>query len=391
MHYIAAVQLKGFYVFHARQRHPEMGERPGCVTRDDRVLEPNSFAEAKGVSCGMSLRAARAILADGVFVAWEREHFAAEHADWLEGCLLYANEVETTDQHEAFVDLSGHPDPLSIVERLQATVTAQAGVECEVGLGPSKWIARLALGQTDQRIALTDPGRFVSGLPVAALLPLSPEHRQRLEFFGYRAIGDVAKTPYSALIGQFGLEAHTLALCCKGQLSDPVEPNYPECSLSDEIRFESPIDNAIALEHGVRLMSEHLGEALLEQDRSGNEARLVIEPDGEDPIARTRIFTKPIRCPESTAVALGLLLRPCVHQPIIALRAQLMRLRMGTGSQGELALPSLAGRVRERRLDRAFRVIRSVYGDRSIARASDLEVSRRTLVVREWRDHFDRY
>src|SRR4029077_12131148 len=87
------------------------------------------------------------------------------------------------------------------------------GLACSVGIGPSKFIAKLATEEAKPSASPTGPvpGRgvfvvapdevsdFLRPLPVGALWGVGPATRERLGRLGVSTVGDLARLPLDAL------------------------------------------------------------------------------------------------------------------------------------------------------------------------------------------------
>ena len=106
------------------------------------------------------------------------------------------------------------------------------------------------------RFLLTQP-RWLAPLP-ASLLPLNGVELARLEGFGIRTLGDVAKVPAASLaefMGPDGIRDWQLA---QGIDPDLVLPTPLPERLSEQLEFPFPVDTVPAIEAGIRSLTERL-------------------------------------------------------------------------------------------------------------------------------------
>lgn len=373
MHYILYLRLPGFY---ARSFSGE-GMGPIVIYRDKRVLDANGAAMAKQIFRGMPLVEAKSILDRAQWVPWREDDYREAQVAWLDQCAIFSDSIQPEEQHTAWVDLSGHPDPKSLAIRLSETLPV-----AEVGAGPSRWMARLA---SEVGIGLDGArGAFLSEVPTRLLSPIDPRHRERLEFLGYRTVGEVARAPLAAMRDQFG-EASTMILACaRGGWADPVTPLYPRDSVSARIQFEGEVDDLQTLDRGLQELARLLAERLVPNDLQSK--RLILDLDYEVGTTRlARNFTKPISGYATALSALRLMVSSPPRNPVVRLRARLENATKIKRIQRELT-----GRTgeeeRSRSIEAAFQHVRSVFGDASVKAGGEIEIARRARVLKAWKD-----
>ncbi len=368
------IWLEGFYVATA--------DGADLVVREGIILDATKAAKQKGLVPGMELRQAKAIQPNITFQKWRREEYEQREKAWLDLCVDFTGVIEPEDQHSAFLDLSLHPKPIDVAEKLVRTLVDKTGLQVRYGLAPSKWMARLAEMREDLGKAAQDPVGFLQDLPVDDLLPIPLEHRQRLRFLGYRKIGELAQIPFEVLQGQFGEEAYSITQAARGALYEEVQALYPMGALRDSFVFDGAVESLEILTSATKLLAKRIGDRLESKSLEGAKFKLTIEDEDGEIIARGKKFSKPVRCPRTALAALRILLEEPFEKPITALRVAIDDLKRVKSYQAEL----LPGRERYRQVDGTLRHIRTAYGDLSIQKGSDIQLPRRILVLREWKN-----
>lgn len=374
MNYIVYLRLRYFYVSGLREPNPTV------LLRDKFVLDADRRAEERGVRLGMKESDARAILERGSFVVWRGDRYEAASRRWLDVCCAFANAIEPEDQHSAYLDLTGHPQPWELIPKLQERLAEETGLPMEIGVARSKWIAKLAAAHGNPWEAHVSPADFLAPLPVFALSPIAPEHRARLRFLGYRTVEEASRLSAEALQSQFGKEGARIHRAARGALFEPVRAVYPPESLSEFFAFEGPADTRESLDRGIEVLAKRIGARLRTTDRIGYEMALFLEAEGKT-LFRERTFAKPIGCERAAGSACRLLLAD-LDTPILSIRALMKRLERPARCQ-----PRLFGlRQGDARIDRTLRTLRTLFGDHSVRRASEIPQPRRRRVLREWMD-----
>jgi len=356
--------------------------------RDKMVLDSNPAAIARGILPGMEQRQAANLIQGCTFRIWDREAFVERQNEWLDICAEFTGIVEPVDQHIAAIDLSGHPHRVETAEKLVRLLIDKMHLPLEYGAAASKWVAELASHYLNSEIATRDPAAFLAPLPVSNLLPVSPEHRQRLDFLGYRKIGQVAKVPIQTLRDQFGEEGLTIAQAAQGGVSEPVRAMYPLGSLRECFLFESPVEDLETIRLTRNLLAARLTERL--DGRQSSLAILEIEREDGSLERKERPFTKAIYNSLTANSALRLLLpdEPIAEenitkqtQAIVALRVTLQQLQPVRQRQHQLIETNSRPAA-----ESAVRYVNSTFGDQAVRLGAEIIPPRRERVLREWRN-----
>ncbi|MBX7132364.1 MAG: hypothetical protein K1X67_06775 [Fimbriimonadaceae bacterium] len=427
-------------------RHPLPATRPTIVHHEKVVLDACPHAQGRGVRIGMSLSEAKATLYEARFVPYKPEDFAEAREKWLLSCAEVSDVVEPLLDHEALIDLSGHPQPVEIADRLlrrlgAASSCGVAGVmncaprlgQCPSGsrtwqpdfnsmtqslwgtargaIARTPWVARLAADRLFEsapfRLGLCsvtyveDPVSFLSPLPVSCLTPVERAHQERLAFLGYRTIGQVQSAPFSALKAQFGSAGVLIREASLGKVGETVQPLFPPDSVSLRKRFDGEISDSEVLERVLCDLASSLARELTLKDLQGKEVVLSFDFEDGSSMTTERLFVKPLYSVASTTTALLTLFRS-LDQELLAggvtqIRVRLPRLKRVVSRQVSLASadPRLAllRPSSHRKMNRegptpaeiGLREAQQSFPEGTIQRASDVEEPRRKKVLRAWR------
>jgi DNA polymerase-4 len=390
MRYLVWVELDGFYASVFSESAPLI------VVRDRQVLDANPMARHRGVAVGQGERQAKALVDGLIARPWQADRYAELRNAWLDVCTEFTGVIEPEDQHAASLDLSGHPDPLDVAERMVRALTRLGMGHVRYGIAPSKWIAHMAALQQDARWSVDDPAAFLAPLPVLGLLPIASELRERLHFLGYREIGDLAQIPLATLRNQFGDEGMRIRQAALGALFDPVAARYPEGSLRDCFIFDGPVDSSEMIENALDALAKRVGVRLAEGAWQSGKVRLTVEDEEGNRTNVERKFTKPLRCPLTTRAAFRLMVGEATPaqtirrlqnagSAIASIQVTLSDLEVSRRQQAALNGFVPEG-VRRPPADAAIHYLRTVYGDRAVRWANEVEVPRRVQVLREWKN-----
>lgn len=400
MHYFLYVRLHGFYSRTLQGVQPELQGQPVVVVRSKRVLD--SSDEAANVSSGMTLSEARAILRDGRFIQWEEERYRDAQRVWLDLMAEYTDVIEPRSQHEAFLDLSLHPDPVDIAQQIRHDLGERLGWSAGIGLASTKWLAELSAErsneergqasliqeQIDLSHPLNDPEGYMAGQPIDSMLPVPRECRERLKFLGYHSAGSVARLPLSLLREQFNGQALLIYQACRGGVFQPVEPRYPERALLERVVFDGPLQDLLLLDRSLGDLARKIAAKLEQGDLQGTALSAVVQVEEGLPMSVEREFTKPMHTEREVLTGLRLLLEPVLasaESGVLAIRIQMPRLQHVRKIQTTLDA-RLPKKERAASSASAFQHIRKVFGDHAIEVASQIAEPRRKLLMRTWKE-----
>ncbi len=276
---IIHLDLDAFFCAVEEQRDPTLAGRPFAVggkpeTRG--VIATCSYAARRfGVRSAMpSSRAVRLcpglVLLSPRFDAYQaasRQVMARLHAltPW----------VEQLSIDEAFVDATELPEAGEVIaRRLQATIRAELGLPCSLGVAANKLVAKIAtdVGKAavprdgpPNAVRVVPPGEeaaFLAPLPVEALWGVGPKTAERLRESAITVIGDLARWPVRDLVLRFGRLGHELSCRARGIDSRPVAPHREAKSISKETTFARDVRDAALLREELRRLSRGVGTQL---------------------------------------------------------------------------------------------------------------------------------
>ena len=363
-----------------------MDSRPLVVHHDGSVLDADTALLSQGVSLGGTLSEAKTILRDSArFVRYSEDDYVLARNHWLDFCLAYSDRIEHAMPHEAYIDLTGHPDPAD----LACSLVKSLGMPLECGLAPGKWVARLASQRIDECRPNIVPVRcvptFLMEVPTASLSPVPHEHRQRLEFLGYRWVRELRAASMSVLKGQFGKDAFLIYEATRGRALDSVVPNYPLRAVSRKVCFDAPVSNSLTLDEAVVRLSAELAHDLCSHDQTAEEIRVFFEDEDGRHHMTGRKFAQPVQSATSLCVAVRALWKQALLSfPPMGVRILLSGLkRAPRGQKSLLGFPNDSERARS--CESTLGCLRAAFGETVVQKAGELTVPRRELVLRAWK------
>jgi DNA polymerase-4 len=305
---IAHVDMDAFYVSVELQRRPELRGKPVVVAgTGPRAVVTTASYEARrfGVFSATPAERARRLCPQAIFVAPDFEAYRARSREVMAVLHEHVELVEVVGLDEAYLDLSDLAQPKSAARRIKATVLARTGLNCSIGMGPSKLVAKVASDaeKPDGFVVLTREQaceRF-AGEPPGLIPGIGPKTVERLNERGIGTLGELAAIPSSVLASWFGdrLGPHLGALA-RFQDERAVTTYRKSKSESRETTFDRDLVGIEALEPILVRLTGELCQTLVKQGSSGRTVGIKVRLD--DFSTHTRARTREAPTNEFTVV-----------------------------------------------------------------------------------------
>jgi DNA polymerase IV len=377
---ILHVDMDAFYASVEIRERPELVERPvvvGGVGPRGVVSSANYIAREFGVRSAMPTAHARRLCPHAVFLPPTFELYQEVSAGVLALFRDITPLVEPLSLDEAFLDVAGalrrlRSTPAAIGAEIRRRVFAEHRISCSVGVGPTKFVAKLASGLAKPDGMLVVPRgeieAFLHPLPVSALWGVGKATAERLAAIGLDRVADVAATPLPRLRRAVGVaQAEHLRALALGHDSRPVVAESAEKSVGAEETFEVDHFDRILLARELLRLSERTAGSLRSKGLAGRTVSIKVRYADFTTISRSRTLpTATDVTQEIYRTAVRLLTE---HVPPGAVRLIGVRVeQLGPSGRGQLALdaPEHGWREADQAADRA----RGRFGTAAVRPAS---------------------
>ncbi len=302
---IIHVDMDAFYASVEQRDRPELRGRPVIVggSPDRRGVVASASYEARkyGIRSAMSSQKAWRLCPDAVFVP---PNFKAYHqvSQQIRAIFLTLTPlVEPLSLDEAYLDVTentlGEPLAQNLAARIKKQIREQTGLTASAGVGPNKFIAKVASDlRKPDGLVVVPPQKaleFIEKLPVEKLWGVGPATATRLHALGLRTAKDIRTYDLAALereLGKFGLFLHGLSI---GQDDRPVDPSWDPKSSGSETTFDRDVLDLDVLREKIAEQIEENVAWLRKEGRLGRTVTLKVRYKDFKTITRSRTLGFP--------------------------------------------------------------------------------------------------
>lgn len=301
---ILHVDMDAFFAAVEVLDQPGLRGRPVIVGTANRgvVLSATYQARSFGVHSAMPVAQALRLCPAAVLVPPRHQRYAEVSAAVHRVFQQVTPVVEPIASDEAFLDVSGAirrlGRPAVIGQLIREQVAAEQGITCSVGIGATKFVAKLASQRAKPDGLLVVPAEgtlaFLHPLPVGRLWGVGERTEQTLHALGLRTVGDLAAAPPDTLRRAVGKAAavHLHALS-RGEDPRPVVPDVPDRSIGAEETFERDLGDTREIHRALLALSERTAARLRRSGSTGRTVSIKIRYSDFTTVGRSRTLHSP--------------------------------------------------------------------------------------------------
>ena len=275
------VDMDAFFVSVEELFNPELKGKAVIVggPRDARGVVAAASYEARkfGVHSAMPLRTAAKFCPQAIFVNGHPDRYR-EYSEKAHHVLTsFSPLVEMASIDEAYLDMTGterlHGPPLRAAHTLHQKMKTETQLNCSVGLGASRLIAKVSSAQAKPNGVLwIVPGqeaKFLAPLNVREIPGIGKVTEKNLHDLGIRKVGDLARYEESFLEQHFGKWGLAMAGKARGEdaggwFDNKVGADTDAKSISHEHTYNEDTADAGQMESTLMRLSEMVGRRLRE-------------------------------------------------------------------------------------------------------------------------------
>ena len=277
------VDMDAFFVSVEELFDPTLRGKPVVVggQRHERgVVSAASYAARKfGVHSAMPLRTAAKLCPQAVFVDGHPDRYRECSEKVHKVLMSFSPQVEMASIDEAYLDMTGtsrlHGPPLKAAHLLHQRMKSDTMLNCSVGIGSSRLIAKVSSAQAKPNGVLwIVPGqeaKFLAPLDVREIPGVGKVMESNLHAIGIKKVGDLSGLEDSELEERFGKWGLALAGKARGEdaggwFDAEVGAGEDAKSISHEHTYDEDTADSNQLESTLMRLSEMVGRRLRESN-----------------------------------------------------------------------------------------------------------------------------
>jgi DNA polymerase-4 len=390
---ILHVDLDAFFVEVCRQRHPELRSVELLVVggrRDQRgVVQSASYGARKfGIHAGMPIAQAVRLCPAATFFQGSFIHYRDASRAVRAVLQRFSPTVVMASLDEAYLDFGGtdrlYPiSLLPVAERIRDTVRDETGLDCSIGIGPNRMIAKLASDSAKPRGLMEvragwEEG-FLAGLPLSAMPGVGPKTAARWAELGLTDVHQVQQMDEAALARLVGGDARGLKRRAHGHAGSTLRGERLPKSMSRETTLSRDLRDPEELEAILSLLTARVAGQLREEQLVARTVTLKLRHDDFHTVTRRRTLEAATDLDAELYDAARGLFREAFED--VRSRNRGVRLigvaatNLGVAAEADLFEPPERQRLRE--LSAAVDKVRGKYGFGAVTPGSVLRARRR--------------
>ena len=304
------VDMDAFFVSVEELYDPALKGKPVVVggQRHERgVVSAASYAARKfGVHSAMPLRTAAKLCPQAVFVNGHPERYRECSEKVHKVLCAFSPQVEMASIDEAYLDMTGtarlHGPPLKAAHALHSRMKAETRLNCSVGIGSSRLIAKVSSGQAKPNgvlwIVPGEESKFLGPLDVREIPGVGKVMESHLHALGIKKVADLAKLEEGELEDRFGKWGLALAGKARGEdaggwFDTEVGEDTGAKSISHEHTYNEDTADVSQLEATLMRLCEMVGRRLRESNLHARTVQLKLRYKDFTTITRAHTLAAP--------------------------------------------------------------------------------------------------
>ena len=382
------VDMDAFFVSVEELFDPALKGKPVVVggQRDERgVVSAASYAARKfGVHSAMPLRTAAKLCPQAIFVDGHPDRYRDYSAKVFKVLNSFSPKLEMVSIDEAYVDMTGterlHGPPLRAAHALHAAMKAETQLNCSIGIGTSRLVAKVCSDQAKPNGVLwIVPGReveFLAPLDVRKIPGVGKVMEKRLHDSGIAKVGDLVSRDERWLEQNFGALGVALAgksrgLDAGGWFDADIGDEEGPKSISHEHTFGIDTADAQKLESTLARLSEMVCRRLREQKLQARTLQLKLRNSAFHTITRAHTLNRPTSVDSEVFAAIRELFR--ANWKGDAIRLLGVQASQWESESGQISLTGQQSHEKWNQALSAADRLREKYGEQAISLATGMK------------------
>jgi len=280
-----------------------------------RIQQVSERAHTAGVRPGQLVSQAVSLCPSLTLLEPDPAHYDATQEAMLEALAELTPVVEPAGRGRVFLGMDGlgrlYGSPPTQAQRalrhLFRVFPAPLVAATRAGYAPGKfgaWVAAVQAGPgRPVLVAEEELGPFLARCPISAL-PVDGAMVERLERLGVNTMGELARLPEAALVGQFGDAGRDALAWATGGRIDPVRPWHRPRPIRVSLDFPAPVGQTMPLHGALDRLLERALSRPARRGRSVAALRLIAHLEGGGSWTAEQVLREPSAQRETLAFVL---------------------------------------------------------------------------------------
>ena len=279
---IIHVDLNAFFATAEQIRRPEYAGKPVIVggLGPRGVVSTCSYeARSYGVRSAMPIGEARMLCPNGIYLPGDYAYYEMLSRSFFGYLKNYSSLVEAASIDEGFVDMTSllekEKDPMAKLVSLQQGLLKQIGLKCSIGVGPTKFLAKMASDMKKPMgitvIRRKDIKKMLYPLPIDNFFGIGKKTAAFLRSKGINTIGDFANEiaeNESDMKKYFKKRFDYYVESINGYGDDVVNPERPDPkSIGHSQTFMTDTDDYDEIKAIIESLSQEVSDGLIKEKK----------------------------------------------------------------------------------------------------------------------------
>lgn len=279
---IIHVDLNAFFATAEQIRRPEYAGKPVIVggLGPRGVVSTCSYeARSYGVRSAMPIGEARMLCPNGIYLPGDYAYYEMLSRSFFGYLKNYSSLVEAASIDEGFVDMTSllekEKDPMAKLVSLQQGLLKQIGLKCSIGVGPTKFLAKMASDMKKPMgitvIRRKDIKKMLYPLPIDNFFGIGKKTAAFLRSKGINTIGDFANEiaeNESDMRKYFKKRFDYYVESINGYGDDVVNPERPDPkSIGHSQTFMTDTDDYDEIRTVIESLSQEVSDGLIKEKK----------------------------------------------------------------------------------------------------------------------------
>ena len=277
---IIHLDMDAFYASVEQRDRPELRERPVVVGGSSRraVVAAASYeARTFGVRSAMPMFRARRLCPDLIVVDLRMEHYRAVSQQIRAILAAHTDLIEPLALDEFFLDVTAATASIeeagTLARRLKEEIRSGTGLTASAGVGPSKFVAKIASDlRKPDGLVVVEPDAvvgFLAPLPVSRMWGVGKVTERKLKALGVHTLADLAAADPARLGELLGKHGPRMVEFARGADPRQVQVSRQPKSVGNETTFEEDTSDPALLAGHIARLAQRVSERLQRRGLAG--------------------------------------------------------------------------------------------------------------------------